>query len=252
VRPQIEVSDGDAYAQREADRILLSSYSPAAVLINKDLEILQYRGGVGAYLEPASGKATHNLLKMSRSGLLLPLRKVIQEGIRTGKSAQTPLLKHFKDMKTLRIKVIPVRTLGAGAYFLVIFQPGGQSVISEPDKVDIAVPTLSLRSARTHETRLEEELKATKEYLQSIIEQQQAYVEELQSSNEEVQSSNEELQSLNEEMETAKEETQSTNEELTTVNDEMQSRNKDLHQLNDDLINLFRSVRIPIMMVDRQ
>jgi two-component system CheB/CheR fusion protein len=252
VRAQIEVADGDAYAQREADRILLSSYSPAAVLINKDMEILQYRGAVGTYLEPASGKATHNLLKMSRSGLLLPLRKVIQDAIRTGKTSQTPSLKLFKDPKTLRIKVVPVRTLKAGAYFLVIFQPGGQFVISEPDKVDVAVAAGSSKSPRTQETRLEEELKATKEYLQSIIDQQQAYVEELQSSNEEVQSSNEELQSLNEEMETAKEETQSTNEELTTLNDEMQSRNKELHQLNDDLINLFRSVRIPIMMVDRQ
>jgi two-component system CheB/CheR fusion protein len=252
MRAQIEVTDGDAYAQREADRILLSSYSPAAVLINKDMEILQYRGAVGPYLEPASGKATHNLLKMSRSGLLLPLRKVIQEGIRTGKTSQTPLLKHFKDMNTLRIKVVPVRTLRAGAYFLVVFQPAGQSVRSEPERVDVAVATTSPRSPRTQENRLEEELKATKEYLQSIIDQQQAYVEELQSSNEEVQSSNEELQSLNEEMETAKEETQSTNEELTTLNDEMQSRNKELQTLNDDLINLFRSVRIPILMVDRQ
>ena len=84
---KIDVLDGDTYAQREADRILLSNYRPAAVLINKDMEILQYRGPVGTYLEPASGKATHNLLKMSRSGLLLPLRKVIQEATRTGRTA---------------------------------------------------------------------------------------------------------------------------------------------------------------------
>ena len=247
-----DLTDAAAYAQREADRILLSTYSPAAVLINKDMEILQYRGdAIGTYLEPASGKATHNLLKMSRSGLLLPLRHVVQEAIRTGRTAQTPPLEHFKDMKTLRVKVIPVRTPRVGAYFLVIFQPKGQAATSESGKLDI-VPAASAKSARTREARLEEELKAMKEYLQSIIDQQQAYVEELQSSNEEVQSSNEELQSLNEEMETAKEETQATNEELTTLNDEMESRNKELNQLNDDLINLFQSVRMPIMMVDRE
>jgi len=247
---RIDAADGDAHAQREADRILLSAYSPAAVLMNKNMEILQYRGAVGLYLEPAFGKATHNLLKMSRSGLLLPLRKVIHEAIRTGKVVQTPPLKHLKDIKTLRVKVIPVRTTGVGAYFLVIFRPVGQLATSEFGKPEVALSADLQKSARTRESRLEEELKATKEYLQSIIDQQQAYVEELQSSNEEVQSSNEELQSLNEEMETAKEETEATNEELTTLNDEMQSRNKELHQLNDDLINLFQSVRMPIMMVD--
>jgi two-component system CheB/CheR fusion protein len=245
---KIDVADGDTYAQREADRILLSSYRPAAVLINKDTEILQYRGAVGTYLEPASGKPTHNLLKMARPGLLLPLRKVIQEAIRTGKTVQTPSLKHLTEMKTLRLKVIPIRST-SGVYFLVIFLPKGAT--SESGKGDAAVATGSPKSARTREARLEEELAATKEYLQSIIDQQQAYVEELQSSNEEVQSSNEELQSLNEEMETAKEEMQATNEEMISLNDEMQSRNKELHELNDDLSNLFQSVRMPIIMVDR-
>jgi two-component system CheB/CheR fusion protein len=249
---KIDVADGDTYAQREADRILLSSYRPAAVLINKDMEILQYRGAVGNYLEPASGKATHNLLKMSRAGLLLPVRKVIREAIRTGMTAQTPPLKHFGDMKTIRIKVVPVRTTESGAYFLVIFLAKGDPAAFESSKIDVAVASGSPKAARMRESRLEEELTATKEYLQSIIDQQQAYVEELQSSNEEVQSSNEELQSLNEEMETAKEETQATNEELNTLNDEMQSRNRELHQLNDDLINLFQSVRMPVIMVDRE
>src|SRR5579862_8560017 len=132
-----------------------------------------------------------------------------------------------------------------GVYFLVVFQPTGQAAMAPSHKVDIAVAAESSKSARTREARLEEELDATKEYLQSIIDQQQAYVEELQASNEEVQSSNEELQTLNEEMETTKE-------ELTTLNDEMQSRNKELHELNDDLTNLFQCVGLPIMMVDRE
>ena len=74
--------------------------------------------------------------------------------------------------------------------------------------------------------RLERELEATREYLQSIIEEQEAMNEELRSANEEIQSSNEELQSTNEELETAKEELQSSNEELTTLNEELQNRNE--------------------------
>src|SRR5262245_62742182 len=98
-------------------------------------------------------------------------------------------------------------------------------------------------------TRLKEDLEATREYLQSIIEEQRTTNEELRSANEEIQSSNEELQSINEELETAKEELQSTNEELTTVNEELQNRNDELTQLNNDLNNLLSSVSIPIIML---
>ena len=97
--------------------------------------------------------------------------------------------------------------------------------------------------------RLEDELAATKEYLQSVIEQQETTNEELRSANEEIQSSNEELQSINEELETAKEELQSTNEELATVNEELESRAHELEQVNNDLTNLVTSVDIPIVIV---
>src|ERR1700690_57716 len=70
------------------------------------------------------------------------------------------------------------------------------------------------------------------------------------SPNEELLSSNEELQSTNEELETAKEELQSANEELTTVNDELQSHNQELGQLNGDLVNVLKSVDIPIIILD--
>jgi two-component system CheB/CheR fusion protein len=96
---------------------------------------------------------------------------------------------------------------------------------------------------------LNQELNATKEYLQSIIEEQEATNEELRAANEEILSSNEELQSTNEEMETAKEELQSANEELTTVNEELQNRNAELNLVNNDVNNLLASVHIPIVML---
>lgn len=59
--------------------------------------------------------------------------------------------------------------------------------------------------------------------------------EELQSSNEELETTNEELQSSNEELETTNEELQSGNEELETMNEELQSTNEELQTLNDQL-----------------
>jgi two-component system CheB/CheR fusion protein len=97
--------------------------------------------------------------------------------------------------------------------------------------------------------QLQQELAASREYLQSIIQELEAANEELQSANEEVLSSNEELQSTNEELDTAKEELQSTNEELNTVNDELHARNEELSRVNSDLVNLLGSVQIAIVIV---
>ena len=97
--------------------------------------------------------------------------------------------------------------------------------------------------------QLEQELAASREYLQSIIQELEAANEELQSANEEVLSSNEELQSTNEELDTAKEELQSTNEELNTVNEELHGRNEELSRANSDLVNLLGSVQIAIVIV---
>src|SRR6202041_2527113 len=83
------------------------------------------------------------------------------------------------------------------------------------------------------------------------IEEHETTTEEFKSAHEEVLSANEELQSTNEELETAKEELQSTNEELTTLNDELRHTNLELGEVNNDLINLLRSVNIPVVMVGR-
>src|ERR1700722_19229507 len=104
-------------------------------------------------------------------------------------------------------------------------------------------------SADRQMQKLQQELAATKEYLQSVIETHEAVNEELQSANEEVLSSNEELQSTNEELETAKEELQSTNEELNTVNDELRNRNCEVTLVNNDLSNLLSSIDVAVIMV---
>ena len=55
----------------EADRVILQAYGPAGVLINEQMDILQFRGDTSHYLRPAPGKASLNLLHMGREGLLM-------------------------------------------------------------------------------------------------------------------------------------------------------------------------------------
>src|SRR6516162_6004005 len=244
--------------QKEADRILLTRYAPAGVLINADLEILQFRGDTGPYLTPAPGRASLNLLKMVREGLLVAVRGAVHKA----KREETPVHEESLRVKSnggyrdVDVEVIPVRGNAAKeGCFLVLFEEGallrqrakGQEERPKPDTG--ITRQADQETADRQITRLTQELAATREYLQSVIEQQEAANEELQSANEEVQSANEELQSINEELETSKEEIQSSNEELVTVNDELQNRNAELHQSNNDLTNLLSSVQMAIVML---
>ncbi|MGQ0640820.1 MAG: chemotaxis protein CheB, partial [Gemmatimonadaceae bacterium] len=55
-RPAEHVAGVESH--REGDRLLLARYAPPGVMINDDLEIVQFRGDASAYLAPAPGKAS--------------------------------------------------------------------------------------------------------------------------------------------------------------------------------------------------
>jgi two-component system CheB/CheR fusion protein len=240
--------------QREADRLLLARYVPPAVLINEHLEILQTRGRTAAFLELPSGKATLNLLKMARPGLLFQLQSAIDEARKQGFEAiRTKVRVEDEQVKTVTIRVVPFKVPTQAQYsFLIIFENDSAEERRLPTmahSASAAIGTDEHASTGRQIVQLRQELDATREYLQSIIESQEGTNEELQSANEEIQSGNEELQSTNEELQTSKEELESANEELHTVNEEMQHRNDLLTHLNNDLTNLLYSVSLPIVMV---
>ncbi len=248
-------------AQKEFDRRLLTQYVPATVFVNEEMEIIHTRGSVNSYLKLAPGRASLNLLKMAREGLLVELRNAITRAKKDNAAVEKRNLRikntnengekpeEVDLTRLVNFQVVPL-TLGnlKELYFMIVFQE------THPEHAREAAarrtrPREETASALKQSAKLEQELAATKEYLQSVIETQEATNEELQSANEEILSSNEELQSTNEEMETAKEELQSANEELTTVNDELRSRNLEVTQINNDLINLLSSIDIAVIMI---
>lgn len=247
-----ELAKPPADVQREADRLLLTKYVPSAVVVNDDLEILQSRGRTSRYLELPTGRASLNLLKMARSGLLYELRTLIDKARKNSipVAKDEVSIEDANDTAIVRLEVIPFRTPARDQrHFLVLFEERESPKAPEPK------PAMR-QSAKEHTeakdvqiAQLKQELASTKEYLQSIIEGQEATNEELQSANEEIQSGNEELQSTNEELQTSKEELESANEELNTVNEEIQHRNQQLAQLSNDLINILNSATIPIIML---
>jgi two-component system CheB/CheR fusion protein len=242
--------------QSEANHIILSRYSPPGVVVDSDLQVVHFRGQTGRFLEPAQGDPSLNLLKMAREGLPYGMRTAIQEASKSDQPVRREGMRVRANggMITVAIEVVPLRGTSP-RHLLVLFEETGAKQETGPQK-KLARRTVGNKSGRSRTSRdnrrireLEQELAASREYLQSIIQDMEAANEELQSANEEILSANEELQSTNEELDTAKEELQSTNEELNTVNDELQSRNEELSRVNSDLINLLANVQIAIVMV---
>ena len=237
----------------EFDRALLSKYSPATVLINDDLEVLQSRGDTRPYLQLGPGRASLNILKMVREDLLFDLHAAITRARKKGVPVRVDTVQ-FRDgnqLRELRLEITPFKfTSLRTSHYMIAFTE--KPVADKPETAtqsrrEKAPALLMAREREIH--KLEQELAATREYLHSVVEEQEASKEELQSANEEFLSNNEELQSTNEELQTAKEELQSANEELNTVNEELRGRNAELGQVNNDLINLLNGVNIAMVML---
>jgi two-component system CheB/CheR fusion protein len=252
-----DVQQSEKALQSEVHRIILDRYAPSGVVVDADMQILQFRGQTGTYLEPAPGEASLNLLKMTREGLLYGLRTAMN-AVRKSKMPVRKVglrVKSAQGWRPVTLDVVPLTSSGR-PHYLVLFQEPERRGRNAEDMASVPLPVSQKPSPRQHRRErqsqldlLERELAASREYLQSIIQELEAANEELQSANEEILSSNEELQSTNEELDTAKEELQSTNEELNTLNEELHGRNEELSRVNSDLVNLLGSVQIAIVIV---
>ena len=246
--------------QQWADQIVLTRFGPAGVIVNEQLDILQFRGDTSPYLRMPSGEPIYNLLKMIRPSLLIDLRVAIEEAKQQGVAIQRRGLK-LQDLSEfseadLTVEVIPFHTsITPNRCYLILFEREAASIFSIPlessPEEEAAKEEIDpeIRRLRQELANSRQELLDTQTLLQLTIEEKESTNQQLIAANEEILSSNEELKSTNEELQTAKEEIQSANEELKTTNEELQNRNVEARRANDDLLNLINNVNIPILML---
>jgi two-component system CheB/CheR fusion protein len=217
---------------------LFERFAPAAVLIDARFEVLYSIGAVERFLLPGSSSAKPTLLPRLPKNIRIQLRAAIR---RIQRSGLPVLLRGSRDKSPdTNVEISPVRNApgeSKGLRYLVAFQ-------QTPLKTTVA-------KTRAAHSRLQQELRATQEDLQSAVAQLKSSNEELRASHEETMSINEELQSMNEELESSKEELQSVNEELNTVNTQLQSKVGELEVANSDLRNLLASNEVATFCLDR-
>ena len=232
------------------DSVLLSSYMPACAVVNKDMEILQFRGPVSSYLEHPSGKASLNILKMARPEFAFELRNAINKVIKTKQSVHKSDIEIKIDsvLRMMSFEVCPLKIEWDEPLMLIVFKP--QELVEkfiENDKGGKNNSTLKDLKIK----KLTDELNNTRAEMIAIIESQETTYEELQAANEEIVSSNEEFQSLNEELETSKEEIEATNEELITTNQELQIRNELLSESHEYSEAIIATIHEPMLILNK-
>ena len=233
-----------------ANRLLLEEFTPPAVFINEQGDVIYIHGRTGKYLEPPAGKTNINIFAMAREGLRIELPGAIREAKSQNKvkTVRGIKVKTNGDFQAVDLTVKPVIQPGIQQLlFMLVFEEAAM-----PPKEGGVISSRSRSSSRLKEINieLEKELKHTKELLQTTTEEMQLSQEELKSTNEELQSTNEELQSTNEELSSSKEEMQSLNEELMTVNAELQIKIDELTRASSDMKNLLNRTEIATVFLD--
>ncbi len=229
-----ESSDPETNYRKIASDILLENYSPAAVIINEDLEIVHFHGDTSPFLQPAPGKPSFNILNMVREEWVFELRNNI--------------LKARNEKKNF-----------SGEFTALTKQPFVTSfeIIYLPAYTDILLIILckkniaSADSSSHHSPEMEKELLQLRGDFKRLTEEQQIYFEELQTTNEELVSSNEEMLQINQQLEHAAQELQSNNQELSCLNDELQNRREELASMHNFYESIVNTIKEPLLIIDK-
>jgi two-component system, chemotaxis family, CheB/CheR fusion protein len=227
-----------------AQRLLLETYAPASVLINRRNECLYYLGSTDRYLRVAAGEPSRDVMAMARDGLRNKLRTAIHQASEQRARAIVTGAKVEYDGSSVAVGIAAQPLQSDGEELLLLSFIEEAKLAQEPDRA--ASPT----EDRPRVAELERELDATRKDLQDAIDDLDAANEEHKAIHEEALSVNEEFQSTNEELTTSKEELQSLNEELTALNSQLQETLERQRSTSNDLQNILYSSDVATLFLD--
>jgi two-component system CheB/CheR fusion protein len=225
-------------------RMVIETYAPAAILINRKHECLYSLGPIDRYLRVAPGHPTNDLFAMVRQDMRTELRSAIQTASQGNAQIVVPGARKSNDGSpgSYSIAVQPVPS-EEGKLLLICFIDDQKQEQQKRGR-----PITPQDTSRIAE--LEQELEATRTELQGAIRNLEISSEEQKAINEEALSVNEEYQSTNEELLTSKEELQSLNEELTALNGQLQETLERQRTTSNDLQNVLYSTDVATVFLD--
>jgi two-component system CheB/CheR fusion protein len=225
--------------------MVLETYGPAAVLVNRKLECLHFQGPIDRYLKVAAGRPAHDLIAMAREGVRAKLRSAVQRALRDNARVvmSGERTKSEAGASSFRIVVEPAPSEREELLLVCFVEAPAPEVV-----VGGAIPPADVPRV----VELERELETTKVELQNAIHSLETSSEEQMAINAEALSVNEEYQSTNEELLASKEELQSLNEELNALNSQLQETLERQRTTADDLQNVLYSTDVATIFLDNR
>lgn len=242
-RPPRPAAESHGSVGDVAQRLLLKSYAPASVLVNRRRQGLYYFGPTDLYLKMPTGEPNLDVLAAAREGLRPAIRTLLDTA--TGDADRTAVARRVRrngGFVAVTVSARPVTNAGQEMVLL--------SFVDQP-AATVEAETPPLAPAETlHLARIEDELEATRKELEDAVRDREIAEEEIRAINEEAMSVNEEFQTTNEELETSHEELQSLNEELTALNGQLQETLTQQRATADDLQNILNSSDLATIFLD--
>ena len=236
-----------------AKRVLLDTYAPASVVVDRSFTALHFFGSVDRYLRVSSGEPSRDLLSLARDGLRSKLREVVQRATADRGTVEVGGARLKRDHGTVQVRIVAQPVPPTAAVTGGIAATDGLLLISFFDE-----PPREQMPARNQATvdlprvaELEQELEGTRRELHIAVHDLEISNEEQRAIDEEAMSVNEEFQSTNEELVTSKEELQSLNEELTALNSQLQETLERYRNTSNDLRNILDSAGVATLFLDR-
>src|SRR5690606_29975038 len=165
-RTPLTVSNKGSQASQQSldkliDNVFLTKLVPPSVVINSDLDIVQFRGETSLFLNPAPGRASLNLLKMLRPGLSLELRNAVSEVGKTGKPVKKSSFVSDgpKSGSHIFMEVIPLKLPEHDPLLLVTFR------LTDP----APVPHTTTQPSDQRIQQLESELMLLREEMRTFV-----------------------------------------------------------------------------------
>lgn len=137
-KPQQAISVDHNGLDDAIDALLISEFMPASVVVNHQMEIVQFRGTTDLFLTHPKGKATFNILKMARPEIAFELRnaisKVIKTKLRIRKSGIE--LKINSAVRMVSLEIVPFKIESTEPLLLILFTEQEQTEIFSAHAVD--------------------------------------------------------------------------------------------------------------------
>jgi two-component system CheB/CheR fusion protein len=245
-RPERPTATPHANVGDFVHRLLLESYAPASVLINRKHQGLYYFGPIDLYLKMPTGVASLDLLASAREGLRPAIRAALEKASQ-GLERAVAVTRRVKRNGGSVAVTVNVRAVKRGDEELVLL-----SFVDAPKPEQEAEAVVELPADASRIVQIEQELDITRMQLEAAIRDREIAEEEIRVINEEAMSVNEEFQTTNEELETSKEELQSLNEELTALNNQLHETLEQHQAVANDLENILNSADVATLFLDEK